>query len=300
MGHDAGVASPLPALLLVILGACAAPRAPEPVVPRPPANPDVQAAAASVARGLLRAQPADWAAHMEAAWSAGERIVAPLVDGLQQDPEAPGGQPAVRLLGMFGGKVAIQFLETHLRERGRNATEAALALGEADARAAVPLLRETAVDRLADPTLRCACTAGLVPRGRPGRQDARPRVRPRGHACRRAAAPRTGSPPAEPLGPRAPHAAARPARGIGQRLRLRHRLALARPGTRSRGDRRIPGRAREPSLTRVGAVRGTSSPPTACSRRAPSRCAGPRAPCKASGCALLPPAPRSRLPWSPW
>lgn len=162
MGHDAGVASPLPALLLVILGACAVPRTPEPVVPRPPANPDVQADAASVARGLLRAQPADWAAHMEAAWSAGERIVAPLVDGLQQDPEAPGGQPAVRLLGMFGGKVAIQFLETHLRERGRNATEAALALGEADARAAVPLLRETAVDRLADPTLRCACTAGLV------------------------------------------------------------------------------------------------------------------------------------------
>lgn len=154
-----------PALLLVILGACAAhdaSSAPTATVPLDPAPAGTPSAAGTVAGELLRAQPSDWEPRMAAAWAAGAPVVAPLVAGLQQDPEAVGGQAAVRLLGMFGGEAAVQFLEAHLRERGRNATEAALALGEARATAAVPLLRETALDRLADPTLRCACTASLV------------------------------------------------------------------------------------------------------------------------------------------
>lgn len=99
---------------------------------------------------------------MAGAFEHGERVVAPLVEGLRTDPDAPGGQAAVRLLGILGGEAAVAFLHEQLRERGRNATEAALALGEARGAMAVPLLLETARDRLADATLRCACTASLV------------------------------------------------------------------------------------------------------------------------------------------
>ncbi len=173
--HDGRVRPSRLVLLLVILGACAAPRAPEAAQPQeePPAT--TEAGTEQVAQALLRSAPTDWEPRMAAAWAAGARIVPQLVAGLRQDPDAPGAQAAIRLLGIFGGETAELFLRELLRERMRNATEAALALGEARANGSVLLLRETAVDRLADPTLRCAATASLVRLG--AGQDVRTLVR---------------------------------------------------------------------------------------------------------------------------
>lgn len=99
---------------------------------------------------------------MGVAWSAGRDVVTPLVAGLRADPSAPGAQAATRLLGLFGGEPAASFLREQLTERGPNATESALALGEAGAVEAAPELRAAAADRLSDPTLRCASIATLV------------------------------------------------------------------------------------------------------------------------------------------
>lgn len=152
----------------MLLGACAVPHPPEPAPVHQAAPAPGGQGTENVAQALLRSHPKDWEASMTAAWAAGGSILSPLVAGLQQDPEAPGAQAAIRLLGMFGGDDAVSFLQAHLRERPRHAVEAALALGEARAVAAVPLLRETALDRLADPTLRCAATASLVRLGTGG------------------------------------------------------------------------------------------------------------------------------------
>ncbi len=163
MGHDARVTACRLFPVLLVLGACAVPDRPQAAAPSVgPAPASVPAGEVQAAQDLLQAPPQEWPTRMAGAFEHGERAVAPLVAGMRADPDAPGAQAAIRLLGILGGEAALSFLQQQLQERGRNATEAALALGEARGAMAVPLLLETARDRLADATLRCACVASLV------------------------------------------------------------------------------------------------------------------------------------------
>lgn len=114
---------------------------------------------------LLRATPDQWAAAVPPVVSGGSAVAPLLLQGLQRQPDAPGAQAAIAVLGQIGDDAATPFLMAQVERRGETAVEAALALGALRTAPAVDLLMATMQDHLADATLRTACACALVALG---------------------------------------------------------------------------------------------------------------------------------------
>lgn len=85
-----------------------------------------------------------------------------LVDALRAEPDGPGVEAAVAVLGHLGGQPARDHLRATLQERDAAAAFAALALGDCGGDAERLVLREAARDRLADPLVRAGAAASLI------------------------------------------------------------------------------------------------------------------------------------------
>jgi HEAT repeat protein len=154
LGRRAGRTAAVPAAALVLLAACAS--------ERPAAAGDDADPVRIAVERLLAAAPADWPERLPPVLAAGREAVPWLVGSLRSEPDRPGAQPAIAALGRIGDPAALPCLSSLLADRGEPATEAALALGQLGAHAAIAPLRAAADDRLADATLRAACAASLL------------------------------------------------------------------------------------------------------------------------------------------
>lgn len=125
---------------------------------------DVAPPAEDLCTLLLQAEPQDWPRYVPGILneaSAAEHLLA----ALEEDPEAPGAQAALALLGVLGDPAAGPPLEDWVRRRDLYADEAALSLGRLPYPASAELLCSTARDPDANPTLRTACACAALELG---------------------------------------------------------------------------------------------------------------------------------------
>lgn len=144
-----------PVLLTLLLPACAS----SPPGPPAPLAPDAVTEPCGV---LVQAPPAEWATVLPPVLALGAAGAAPLIAALQRHPSAPGAQAAVAALGRTGNPAAVPFLLAVVADRGEQAVEAALALGELAPLEHAAALQSVVDDRLADATLRTACACTLL------------------------------------------------------------------------------------------------------------------------------------------
>lgn len=117
-------------------------------------------------RALVAAAPADWPARWRAVKPHGAAVAPQLIRALQDNPEGPGAQAAIHLLGQLGAAGSREFLEDVLDDGNALGAEAALALGRLAAPASAAALRRAVDSPIYPITTRVAAAAGLVRMGR--------------------------------------------------------------------------------------------------------------------------------------
>jgi len=100
-------------------------------------------------RALVAAPPAAWTEHWRTVQALGADTTPALVRCLRENRNGPGRQAAIHLLGEWRhpDPAADAYLRELLAAKGADATEAALAIGKRNDRAAVPLLVATVQDQ---------------------------------------------------------------------------------------------------------------------------------------------------------
>jgi hypothetical protein len=116
-------------------------------------------------RALIAAQPADWPARWQQVRDHGASATTALIAELRINPEGPGAQAAVHLLGELRHAEAGPYLREILEDGTSLATEAALALGKFGDQSHTPTLRATVADSTKHVTTRAAAAAALVDLG---------------------------------------------------------------------------------------------------------------------------------------
>lgn len=117
-------------------------------------------------RELVAATPAEWPRRWEKVRAIGSAVTPALIKALRHNPDGPGAQAAVHLLGTLQDASARPFLEELLADGTSLSTEAALALGSLGEPASVPVLRAVVSGRDKHVTTRAAAAAALVTLGR--------------------------------------------------------------------------------------------------------------------------------------
>ncbi|MFO0175392.1 MAG: hypothetical protein ACK51X_00915 [Planctomycetota bacterium] len=114
---------------------------------------------------LIEAQPMDWPARIATALPLNDVEAAALAAAVQDRPTAPGAPAAIAVLGRCAAPQVDTVLTQLIDDRGNLATEAALAVGDRNAVAAIASLRDAMNDLAADATLRTAAACGLARMG---------------------------------------------------------------------------------------------------------------------------------------
>ena len=114
---------------------------------------------------LVAAAPADWPTHWQRVRDHGTSSIRALIAALQANPEGPGAQAAVHLLGELRQPSAGPYLREALNDGTSLATEAALALGKLGDQTHTPSLRAAVADPTKLVTTRVAAAAALVDLG---------------------------------------------------------------------------------------------------------------------------------------
>ncbi len=135
------------------LAACASPEA---AVPEP-----LRAAAAS----LVAAPPGSWPEAARPVLEAGGDATPALIQAIDANPDGPGVQPALAVLGEFGRPAAVPLLERWLDDDRIGAYEAALSLGHMRAERSRSRLRATMSDPDRPAVMRTAAACALLDLG---------------------------------------------------------------------------------------------------------------------------------------
>jgi len=115
-------------------------------------------------RALVAAAPSSWPGHWRTVHAMGPEATPVLVRCLRENPDGPGRQAAIHLLGEWRhpDATADALLQELVAAGGPDATEAALALGKRQNRNAVPLLVTTVQNHDVDITVRAAAACALL------------------------------------------------------------------------------------------------------------------------------------------
>lgn len=143
----------VPFLLAAVISGCGSPNAADPELDR------------AAALSLVFAAPGEWPTAGRAALARGPSIVPAVVDALRREPNAPGAQLALAVLGKLADPRAADLLERFAIGSDDHGYEACLALGRIGDRTRIGVLREIVDDRSRTPTRRAAAACGLLDLG---------------------------------------------------------------------------------------------------------------------------------------